>query len=222
MTVSAASLYDDKPLTYFGNVRRDIVGLLPTDRSSAVLELGCGSGGTGEAVLAAGRAGRYVGIELSEQAAQEARQRLSEVYVGDVQTLDFSVLRGQFDAVIASEVLEHLSDPWSVVGSLVDCLKPGGHIYASSPNVSHWTVLRELLRGKFEYQDAGFMDRTHLRWFTPSTYREMFLRQGIEVLSVGPLVPLRPKARMFDRLTGGRYNHLFVGQIMLIGRKSPA
>ena len=214
-----ASLYDGKPANYFGNARHDIVERLQTGRDSAVLELGCGAGGTGRAVLAAGKAGRYVGIELSAAAARLAGEHLTEVLVGDVHELDLTPLHGAFDALIISEVLEHLMDPWGCLERLVACLKPGGHVYASSPNLGHWTVIRELVGGRFRYEEAGFMDRTHLRWFTPESYRALFEGAGIEVLELGSLIPLRPKAKLFDRLTGGRFRHLLIGQIMVVGRR---
>jgi hypothetical protein len=67
------------------------------------------------------------------------------------------------------------------------------------------------------YSDVSVMDRTHLRRFTPDSYREMFETAGVEVLSVEALTPLRWKARAFDSLTGGRFHYLFVAQIMLKG-----
>ncbi len=215
-----ASLYENKPTGYFGNVRQDIVALLPTGGTSCVLELGCGSGGTGRAVLTAGKAGRYVGIELNPAAALEAKKGLSEVLVGDVQEIDLTALNGKFDALIVSEVLEHLTDPWGSMERLVTCLKPGGLVYSSSPNIGHWTVIRDLILGRFRYAESGFMDRTHLRWFTPDSYRALFEQAGIEILQVGPLVPWRAKARLFNLLTVGRFSHLFTGQIMLVGRKA--
>jgi hypothetical protein len=63
------------------------------------------------------------------------------------------------------------------------------------------------------------MDRTHLRWFTPDSYRRMFEAAGVEVRTVRPLVPLRWKARALDALTLGRFRHLFISQIMVIGRR---
>ncbi|MGH6911840.1 MAG: class I SAM-dependent methyltransferase, partial [Phenylobacterium sp.] len=79
-----AEIYRDKPSGYFGSSRPDIVDLLQTGPQSAILELGCGAGGTGRAAMAAGKAGHYVGIELDERAAAIASQHLSEVLVGDV------------------------------------------------------------------------------------------------------------------------------------------
>jgi 2-polyprenyl-3-methyl-5-hydroxy-6-metoxy-1,4-benzoquinol methylase len=214
-----AEIYRDKPRGYFGSSRDDIVRLLETGPDSAILELGCGSGGTGRAAMAAGKAGRYVGIELDPEAAATASETLSEVLVGDVGQIDLDRLQGAFDALIISEVLEHLTDPWKVLESLVRCLKPGGVVFASSPNVAHWQVVRELLFGRFAYAEVGVMDRTHLRWFTPDSYREMFEGAGVEVLSVEALTPRRWKAHILDSLTGGRFRHLFISQIMIKGRR---
>jgi len=216
---SATAIYKDKPTSYFANARNDIVALARTGPQASVLELGCGAGGTGRAMLAAGKAGRYVGIELSEEAAATAAQHLSEVRVGDVEALDLTPLAGQFDSLIISEVLEHLRDPWTTLARLVSCVKPGGAVFASSPNVAHWMVVRELLAGRFAYAEAGVMDRTHLRWFTPGSYRQMFEDASVVVERVGPLVPPRWKARLIGRFSGGRLDHLFMAQIMLVGRR---
>lgn len=217
-----AEIYRDKPSGYFGGSRSDIVDLLATGPQSAILELGCGAGGTGRAAVAAGKAGSYVGIELDESAAAIASQHLTEVLVGDVGDIDLSPLEGIFDALIISEVLEHLTDPWTTLDRLVRCLKPEGVVFASSPNIAHWQVLRDLWLGRFVYAEVGVMDKTHLRWFTPDSYREMFEKAGVDVVEVRALTPLRWKARTVDALTGGRFRHLFMSQIMITGRRRQA
>jgi len=215
----AAALYDEKPSSYFSDARADIVALLQTGPTSSVLELGCGAGGTGRAVLAAGKAGRYVGLELNPAAAKTAAESLSQVLVGDVEGLDLTPLEASFDALIISEVLEHLTDPWTTLARLGACLKPGGVVFASSPNISQWHVIRDLFLGRFRYEEFGVMDRTHLRWFTPESYRAMFEGAGIEVREVRPIRPFGGKARLINALTGGRFQHLFMTQIMVIGAK---
>lgn len=213
------AIYDDKPASYFANARNDMVAMLPTGPDSAVLELGCGAGGTGRAAIAAGKAGRYVGLELSETAAAEAKKHLSEVVVGDVESVDLTRLHGVFDALVISEVLEHLTDPWRTLQRLSECLKPGGVVIASSPNVAHWSVIKGLLGGRFAYTDSGMMDRTHLRWFTPQSYKALFESAGLVVETVQPVTPLRFKARIFDRLTGGRWRHLLFTQTLVVARR---
>lgn len=212
-----SAIYEQKPLSYFANARHDIIALLPTGPQSAILELGCGSGGTGRAALAAGKAGRYVGIELSAPVAKVAAEAFNEVLVGDVQELDLTHLSGQFDALIISEVLEHLTDPWTTVARMVACLKPGGMIFASSPNIAHWQVIRNLMLGRFRYRESGSMDRTHLRWFTPESFRALFEDAGVRIQSLNAVAPKRWKAELFNGLTGGRFRHLFIAQMMVVG-----
>jgi 2-polyprenyl-3-methyl-5-hydroxy-6-metoxy-1,4-benzoquinol methylase len=204
---------------YFSSPQLPIVDMLDTNGNSAILELGCGAGATGAAVLAHGKAGRYTGIEADARAAELARRHF-EVLEADAETLDLSDRRGQYDALIISEVLEHLADPWRVLEGLIECVRPGGQVIASSPNISHWRVVRSLMMGRFDYADAGIMDRTHLRWFTPSTYRAMFEGAGVVVLSAEPVTPHSWRTRIINRLTRNRYKHLFMTQTMLLGRRA--
>lgn len=213
------SAYGAKPRNYFDRARKDFVAELPVDASAAVLEIGCGTGATGALALSTGRAGRYVGVELFRDAASTAELQLSEVHVGDVERMDMPWQPAEFDALIMSEVLEHLVDPWRVVERLARHVRPGGLVLASSPNVSHWRVLAELARGRFPQHDQGVFDRTHLRWFTPATFADMFERAGFTVESVAPVTPFAPRTAMLSRLTGGRVDHLFMTQIALRGRR---
>jgi SAM-dependent methyltransferase len=215
---AAPALYAEKSDAYFDGAQKHILDLLPR-AELAVMELGCGSGGTARAARAAGKVSRYVGIELNPAAAARAADVLDEVVVGNVEALDLTSFRNQFDVLIMSEVLEHLSDPWAALRAMLGCLRPGGTVYASSPNVAHWHVIRELLKGRFRYEESGVMDRTHLRWFTPESYRAMFEAAGVHVAEVRPIARRTAKARIVSALTGGKLEHLFIGQIFLIGEK---
>lgn len=216
---SLQDFYTDKSGDYFEGLRADILEALPVNVGARILEIGCGLGSTGEAALASGRAGFYCGVELDRKAAATAAQRLSQVHCDNVESIDLDVLGGDYDVLIMSEVLEHLVDPWGVLAALMPRMKRGGLVFASSPNVSHHGVVRALLAGRFDYLPYGVMDRTHLRWFTPATYREMFEQAGFRTLSVGPLSPIGRKARLINAFTGGRFSHLFAVQIMYKGMR---
>ncbi len=209
--------YATKTTGYFAGARSDIVDRLPVDPGAAILEVGCGSGDTGVLALERRRAGRYVGIELMPGPAAIARERLSDVIVGDIETLDLPFRAAEFDAAILSEVLEHLREPEAVVARLARHVRPGGRVFASSPNVAHWKVIGELLAGRFPAEDRGVFDRTHLRWFTPQSYAAMFQRCGFEVYSIGPVRRFSARQRLIDRLTGGRFRHLLMTQVMIEG-----
>ncbi|MGL4395512.1 MAG: class I SAM-dependent methyltransferase [Hyphomicrobium sp.] len=213
------TFYSGKPATYFAGARADFVALLPRDPNAAILEIGCGSGETGALALEAGRCARYVGVELFEAAASRARTRLSDVITGNVETMTFPWQPASFDALILSEVLEHLVEPGRVVADLARFVRPGGMVLASSPNVAHWRVVRELVCGRFNLADQGVFDRTHMRWFTPATYAAMFEAAGFTVTDLRPVTPFSPRTQLISKMTGGRLDHLFMTQIAIMARR---
>ena len=166
--------YETKNAHYFSGARSDFVAQLPDQAKARILEIGCGHGETGELALAQGKCGEYVGIEISENAAAVAGKKISSVLVGNVETIEFPWVNGSFDAVIMSEVLEHLVDPWRVVKRISPLLRNGALVMASSPNVSQYKLIVSLTLGHWKLSSSGLMDRTHLRWFTPESYRELF------------------------------------------------
>jgi 2-polyprenyl-3-methyl-5-hydroxy-6-metoxy-1,4-benzoquinol methylase len=211
--------YDSKEAAYFVGARADFIAELPDDPEARILEIGCGSGETGQLAINAGKAGHYAGIDISPAAAARARTFLSEVLTGNVDHMELPWATGSFDAVILSEVLEHLVDPWAVLKRVAAVTRPGGLVLASSPNVSHYAVLAQLFRGRFDLAESGTMDRTHMRWFTPATYAEMFEKAGFSVDIVKPLTPFAPRTRFLSAVTGGRFDHLFMRQIWLKAHK---
>lgn len=220
--MTTPSLFDygaTKKVEYFSGARDDYVAALPDDPDAVILEIGCGDGSTGLAAKQAGKAGRYIGIEIAEAPAEIARTRLDAVHVGNVETMGLDDLPERYDAVIASEVLEHLADPWATVARLAARLKPGGLFLASSPNVAHHKIVRSLLAGHWRLTEFGPMDRTHLRWFTPEAYAAMFTEAGFEIVYQGGVAPLGPKGAVLSRISGGRLDHLLHRQVNIHARK---
>lgn len=211
--------YLDKEARYFVGARADMIERLPVDPSAAILEIGCGSGETGAMALARRRAARYVGVELMSEPAAAAAERLSDVIVGDVERLDLPFQAAEFDALILSEVLEHLREPEGVLNRLGRFVRPGGSVLASSPNIAHWKVIRELVQGRFPQDKSGVFDRTHLRWFTPASFADMFERSGFHVLAVGPVRRFSAKQRLAAKFLGRRFEHLLMTQIFLEARR---
>jgi SAM-dependent methyltransferase len=211
--------YERKSNRYFQGVRRDFIELLKTRPVGAVLELGCGYGETGAAALAEGVAGEWHGVEVSTRAAEAARRNITAVLEGDVERLEFPWPDCHFEGVLMSEVLEHLVNPWEVVRRVARHLKPGAVVVASSPNVSHWKFVRQLIADRWDLTDVGPMDRTHLRWFTRDSYRRMFEDAGIAVDRVDPMSGAGPWGTAFNAATLGRLKHLTIRQVRIIGRK---
>ncbi len=204
-----------KPEGYYSGLRRQFVDCLPLNPAARLLEIGCGEGATGAYALQQKKCCWCCGVELCPEVARQAQGRLSQVITGDIERLDLPFATAFFDVVLISEVLEHLVDPWSVLRKVRRHMKPGAVIVAGSPNVAHYSVLLMLLRGEWRYAGSGIMDRTHLRWFTLRTYREMFESCGFTVEFVRPAVRIRGQARWANLLALGKLEHLLARQIVL-------
>jgi SAM-dependent methyltransferase len=173
----------------------NILAALP--RELDVLDVGCGSGVHG-AELDRIHGHRVVGVDLSETSIQKAKIRLVEAYVADVtkpENYEFFGRR-KFDVIVFSDILEHLYDPFDVLTRHYQLLAPGGHVLISLPNVAIWNVRLELLAGRFEYQDTGTLDRTHIRFFTRRTFHQFARKAGLDIhrsrISPGILRPFVP------------------------------
>lgn len=213
--MSESSAYSKKDDRYFEGAREDFVNELPENLDARILEIGCGNGNTGALALSMNKCGSYIGVELHEAAALNAKEKISQVIIGDIEKVELSFEDNYFDVLILSEVLEHLVDPWNVLRKLHRYMKPGALILASSPNVSHYRIILMLLRGEWNLTDDGVMDRTHLRWFTPDSFAEMFESTGYSVLKLEPLSPFRIQIRLQIALMLGKGKHLFFKQIKI-------
>ncbi len=212
-------MYEDKQESYFAFVRKDIEPLLPP-RAGRVLEVGCGGGATLAWLKASGRAGWTVGIELFADAAAVARERLDELYEGDVDQHLGRFAPGTFDLVLCLDVLEHLVDPWGTLRRLQSLLRPGGQIIVSLPNVRHHSiVLPLLLSGKWRYEDAGIMDRTHLRFFSRETAIDLLQQAGLQLADECPTYAWGSRDKWKDLLTFGVFRNLLSFQYLLRARK---
>ncbi|MFP5208341.1 MAG: class I SAM-dependent methyltransferase [Acidobacteriota bacterium] len=160
-----------------GDVPARLASLIST--SGRVLDVGCGTGSLTRFIQE--RTGACViGIEPDAERSKFARNSGLNVLHG---YLDAEFLRenGPFDTIVFADVLEHLPDPGSVIQLARTGLSPGGAIVASVPNVAHWFVRTDLMRGRFRYRECGIMDATHLRWFTRESLHSFFANLGFVV-----------------------------------------
>ncbi len=173
------------PGRYFRDAKPAFLRLLDP-RGLRVLDLGCGGGHNGEMLKRAG-AREVVGIERDPEAAADARGRLDRVIECDLAELDPAELGEQpFDAILASDVLEHLYDPETVLARAVARLRPGGVVVLSLPNVANVYVIAMLLAKTWPRRASGIFDRTHVRWFARRDMVRLLQDAGLKVLRVEP------------------------------------
>lgn len=213
------NIYKSKKMNYFSNAipREDFLRKLPNNSDAKILDIGCGVGNTGVLALSTKKCGTYCGVELFESSALEAKGRISQVIIGNIETLKLPWPESYFDALLISEVLEHLFDPREVLLKLKPLMKKGAFVFASSPNVAHYRFILMLLRGYWNYSEIGVMDWTHIRWFTPKSYKELFESCGYRVELIEPTF-LTNKEKIANFMTCGLCEYLLMRQMNLLGR----
>jgi 2-polyprenyl-3-methyl-5-hydroxy-6-metoxy-1,4-benzoquinol methylase len=177
-------------MPYFDTLRDEIEALVP-ESPSLVMDVGCGKGVTSQWL-------KQIRPNITTVAAVAASV-VDTVLVADLEkgleALDS--YKGRVDLLLLLDVLEHLHDPWARLKEFKTFLAPAGVVIASIPNVRNFKVLVPLLmKGEWRYQDAGILDRTHLRFFTRRTVLELFAGAGYEIQKItrtGPLQPSRIK-----------------------------
>jgi 2-polyprenyl-3-methyl-5-hydroxy-6-metoxy-1,4-benzoquinol methylase len=153
------------------------------ESNQKVLEVGCASGYVSEKLVKKGCS--VVGIEIDEDAAKIAGKYCKDVIIADVEqylTLPFE--KKYFDVLLFGDVLEHLKDPSKTICHLKNYLKQDGILICSVPNAAYWYMRLGLLMGKWDYVDEGILDRTHQRYFTLKTAKNMLEECGFQISEI--------------------------------------
>jgi 2-polyprenyl-3-methyl-5-hydroxy-6-metoxy-1,4-benzoquinol methylase len=156
--------------------------------NKSVLEVGCSTGYFTKVLVERGC--NVVGIELDPDAAEAAEAWADQVVVGNIDEGDvWSYIKDEaFDVIVLGDVLEHLRDPLGSLREAVKKMKPTGFVVTSLPNVAHGDVRIALMQGKFQYRETGLLDRTHVRFFTLESIRELLTKAGLVVVDTKRVV----------------------------------
>ncbi|OON99035.1 MAG: hypothetical protein ATN35_02455 [Epulopiscium sp. Nele67-Bin004] len=117
-------------------------------------------------------------VEIDDEAGNEASTFAKESFVGeDVGNIEnykwATLIDNKFDYILFADVLEHLYYPQKVLEKAKEFLKDTGAILVSIPNISHHSVIIDLIQDKFEYREIGLLDNTHIRFFTKQSFVSM-------------------------------------------------
>ncbi len=208
-----------KPASYYSSARVDLVDRLPRDAAASILEVGCGGGATGALALSEGCCARYVGIESDDGAVADARDVLTDVIAGDVETIELAWQEAIFDVLILSESFENLVDPGATLKKLGKFVRSGGMLLASAHNIAHWSVICDLLLGRFRFKGRSISERVYSRRFAQEVLVGMMDVAGFAIDEISPVAPLGSKTEIMSKLTGGRFDHLFMPRIVVVAFK---
>tara|TARA_B100001245_G_scaffold130542_1_gene96593 strand:+ start:405 stop:1115 length:711 start_codon:yes stop_codon:yes gene_type:complete len=151
-----------------------------------VLDIGCGEG-RHSLGLYVDREVNAIGIDLSTEDLKIAKSRIKDFTVtdtnksscafgvGDIQSLPFK--DNAYDAVICSEVLEHLESLDNAVSEIVRVLKPGGVLAVSVPR-----FIPELICWKLS-SEYSKTPGGHIRIFRQKNLKQLILKESVSYTS---------------------------------------
>ena len=166
---------------YYSGTRPEMMSYVPVS-AATILEIGCGEGEFGLR-LKKERGAKVWGVEYDPVSASKAEKVLDKVLTGDINKALDELPDGYFDAVVCNDVLEHLTDPYTVLDRLKKKLSSNGVVVSSIPNVRFFRNLYDLVfRKNWDYTEDGILDKTHFRFFTKNSIRKMYEGVGYKIL----------------------------------------
>jgi len=178
--------------------REDVViNLLKNNHKRKILDIGCGNGSL--LFKLADKFDELYGIDISPSRIKEAQELAKQKFSANnnkfhffVQNIDEKIdfSENTFDVIICLAVLEHIFDPYFVVGEINRTLKPKGIFILEVPNVAYLKYRIQLLFGKlpvtsspFNWKEIGW-DGGHLHYFTKKTLSRLLKESGFKILAV--------------------------------------
>ena len=153
---------------------------LISPKNGHALDIGCGSGDN--ARLLKLRGWKVTGITISPIEQKTAKMYCDEVYLADLDQGLPGSLKGHFDLVVMSHVLEHLKYPDKILKEIKELLTYDGIIAVALPNVLYYRNRFRCLFGYFSYEDGGIMDNSHLRFYTFESGVKLLISAGYKIL----------------------------------------
>jgi 2-polyprenyl-3-methyl-5-hydroxy-6-metoxy-1,4-benzoquinol methylase len=165
-----------------------------------ILDVGCGNGNISMALGSLGYNVLGVDIDRSSIDKASANNTFSNVRF-EVYDANAFGMKEEFDAIVCSEVLEHLKQPEQLVESLYSLLKKDGVFIATVPNgwgprelfitkPMQWLHTKKLDQPLFKLKrilgysggtlQSSNPDLTHIKFFTRSTLKRMMHNAGFK------------------------------------------
>jgi len=146
-----------------------------------ILDLGCGNGALCGALAAAGF--EVVGCDPSEDGIGIARHTYPGIPFHLLGVYDEPASLGDapFDAVVSSEVIEHLFLPRSLPRFASRVLRPGGHLILTTPYHGYLKNLALAISGKLDTHFTALWDGGHIKFWSRDTLSQLVSEEGFRV-----------------------------------------
>jgi glycosyltransferase involved in cell wall biosynthesis len=157
-----------------------LLGMVDDSRPRRILDVGCGPAWVADELR---RRGHHV-VGVDSTTYEGVHGRVDEFYEADLEAGLPAGVAGEFDVVIAGDVIEHVRSPDRLMDQLAARLANDGDMLASVPNFAHWYPRGRTALGLFDYDQRGILDRTHLRHFTRRSFRRLVRESSLELVEL--------------------------------------
>ncbi|MFH1454927.1 MAG: class I SAM-dependent methyltransferase [bacterium] len=206
---------------YYMGERKEVADYI-IGNNCKVLDFGCGSAEF--LSLLKKRNFETWGVEPVKEIADIATGKIDRILNETAESAMAYLPNNYFDYITFNDVLEHLEDPWNILRQSSVKLNKEGKLVASIPNVRFYTNLLNLLfRKDWKYENAGILDKTHLRFFTKKSMIRLFSDSGYTIEKVVGINGPRKIHKvcisfLFNVLTLGFFSDIKYPQFLIIAK----
>lgn len=184
------------------NRRHDIVkDLLPF--GDTYLDVGCWTGDSTILYNVFGKFKQVCGVDVSEVVLEDAASKGIKTYRVDINSEVLPFPDNYFDCITLVAVMEHLVDPYCILGEVRRILKPNGIFIIGVPNVASLSNRIRVMMGKRPRTsfDLGW-DGGHLLYFTPVELRKLLGEYNFKIMDKYATGNLQLLRKIFFNITG--------------------
>ncbi|MDM0115096.1 class I SAM-dependent methyltransferase [Variovorax sp. J22R133] len=158
--------------------------MLQTLSVRRVLDLGSGNGALCAELAASGY--QAVGVEYDRKGVEVAKRSHPGLafYNFGVQDDPARLMAHEelFDAVVSTEVIEHLFSPHLLPTYAKRCLKPGGHLVITTPYHGYLKNMALSLFDKWDKHHTPLWHGGHIKFWSRRTLSQLLEDNGFEVI----------------------------------------
>lgn len=160
----------------------EIIKIINSLGASSVLDIGCGNGVLTNRISSS--VAKIVGVDGSESGISIASRAFPGISFR-LAPMDSPLpkeLMGDFNVVLAAEVIEHLFFPRQLFDRAKEALMPGGYLVLTTPYHGYFKNLALALTNKFDKHWHPLRDYGHVKFFSRATLEDLLIEQGFELI----------------------------------------